>query len=252
MDINQLIESKKNILPGPIKDILNDISILDQINTLGENYGFDEISCEMLAEEVALVLIGENSLAKFKENLIWNLLLKEKKADQLYDELMKLVFNQVIKFISKEKISSGDIKNINVSNNLKTINDNKPEDLNHHDILKEIEAPSPSLKTTITQNTIPTQNSVPALQTMPKEVQKLMGTDANITETTKAPSLQDAVGNMMPPIGTVGGFKPVDNPLKPAEKVASTFDSKLQEVVKTPVKEVYLPKKPDPYRESIE
>jgi hypothetical protein len=195
----------------------------------------------MLGEEVALVLIREQSVEKFKDNLVWNLLMTEGRADSLFKEIDVNIFTPVKKFL---------IKDIPAPEKTPRLSLSESESLNHSDILKEIETPSNSLATTIENTPKGNEKPVSAVTVMPKDAQKLMTqSDISPIETTSAPQLQDAVAQILP---NVGGFKPIDDPLKPTQKIADTIENKLNAVVKTPVKEVYIPKKPDPYREPIE
>ncbi len=240
MEINELIESKMSSLASPVRDILSDTSNLSLIERLGEAHGLDEISQEMLGEEVALVLIREQSVERFKENLIWNLLMTEKRADSLFKEIDTGIFAPVKKFL---------IKDVPAPEKTSKISFSESESLNHSDILKEIETPSNSLASTLENTPHGDEKPVSAVTIMPKDAQKLMTqVDTLPTETTHAPELQDAVAQIMP---HVGGFKPLDNPLKPTEKVVGVMENKLTSVTKTPIKEMYIPKKPDPYREPI-
>ncbi len=125
------------------------------------------------------------------------------------------------------------------------------EDLSHKDILGEIEAPTPSFAPAPVSQ-ISTEKPVAKLQVMSKEAQDMMNSSASnkAWSTTKAPSLQEAITGM-PDIGGFTPITPVSDPLAPAQKVANTLDSKLTKTTATPVKEVFVPKKIDPYREPI-
>ncbi len=250
--IDQITEENIKKLPSTIQAILADKNTITILNNIGiQNEIKDEIVLEMLEDEVIYVLVGLNYAEDLKDNLIWNLRLTESKAENIAKKIDTLIFADVHKFL-KHKIPTSPIQSpLSTQISTKqpvvvsaTIADT--ENLNHVDILQEIESPSPSLKPI--EPVKPTaEKEVSAIQTMPKEAQKLMSkAEISPIEITSAPSLQDAVSNMMP---AIGGFKAPDNPLKPAQKVSTALNSKLDAVQQVPVKEVYVPKKIDPYRE---
>ncbi len=240
MNIDELFEKKYDSLPSVIKDIINSAAAAKVIDSLSGILKLDEVQKEMLTEEILLVLFSENSVTDFKKNLVWNILLTENQADLVVKEVDSTLFKPVRKFL----------KNTESKPIFQTSTALRNEDISHHELLNEIENPTPSLQTTIENTPKGNEKPVSAVTVMPKDAQKLMTqSDTLPTETTSAPQLQDAVAQILP---NVGGFKPVDDPLKPTQKIADTIENKLNTVVKTPVKEVYIPKKPDPYREPIE
>ncbi|MBU3668971.1 MAG: hypothetical protein FGM57_03310 [Candidatus Taylorbacteria bacterium] len=246
MDITELIESKMDSLPSSIKDILVDDSAFENVKNVGKIHGLDDVDQDILAEEVVLVLIHENSISKFKKNLELFPSLREKAIQEIFTEIDKVIFKPVKKFLKETETKSVPV----YSEPTPSTPIVSTEDINHHEILGEIENPTPSLKTTLENTVHGNEKSVSNVTVMPKEAQKLMSQgDTLPIETTSAPSLQEAVANVIP---TIGGFRPIDDPLKPTAKISEGLDDKLSTITKTPVKEVYIPKKPDPYREPIE
>lgn len=250
--IDQITEENIKKLPSTIQAILADKNTTTILNNIGiQNEINDEVVLEMLEDEVIYVLVGLNYAEDLKDNLIWNLRLTESKAENIAKKIDTLIFADVHKFL-KHKIPTSNLKvNTTPSQSPLQTTTKQPttadtESLNHVDILQEIESPTPSLKP-VEPTKIAIEKDIPAIQTMPKEAQKLMSkAEISPIETTSAPSLQDAVGKMMP---AIGGFKAQDNPLKSAQNVSATLNSKLDAVQQVPVKEVYMPKKIDPYRE---
>ncbi len=237
--LNTLMETKFSALPGPVRDLINDPTTLDFIEKLGSNANLDDYIIDMLIDEVGYVLFKETPVDSFTNNLQVVLGLSEEKSNLIGEEIHKVIFNPVIKFLKRAETKS-------IFQTSKPVEN---EDINHHELLDEIENPTPSIKPTLENTPHGDEKPVSAVTIMPKDAQKLMTqVDTLPTETTHAPDLQEAVAQIMP---HVGGFKPLDNPLKPTEKVVGILEDKLTSVVKTPVKEVYVPKKPDPYREPI-
>lgn len=230
--IEQIDEKEIEKLPSVIQNLLKDVRTVDAITKIAEANGVDdEIEVEMLEDEVMLILVGVNYAEDLKENLVWNIRFSEDKAHAIALSIESQIFSEVRKFLKHKTPIAPKIV--------------ESEDISHHNILGEIENPTPSLKPYVAPN----DHKVEAVTVMPKEARDLMSQfDTLPTETTKSPLLQEAVSVIMP---SVGGFKPLDDTLKPSQNISDGLDTKLDSVKKTPIKEVYMPKKPDPYREAI-
>jgi hypothetical protein len=230
--IEQIDEKEIEKLPSVIQNLLKDVRTVDAITKIAEaNEVDDEVEVEMLEDEVMLILVGVNYVEDLKENLVWNIRFSEDKAHAIALSIESQIFSEVRKFLKhKTPVTSKVVES---------------EDISHHNILGEIENPTPSLKPYVANN----DHKVEAVTVMPKEARELMSQfDTLPTETTKSPLLQEAVAVIMP---SVGGFKPLDDTLKPSQNISDGLDTKMDSVTKTPIKEVYMPKKPDPYREAI-
>jgi hypothetical protein len=246
-----LLEEKRERLPSVIRELFDAEDTVLIVSDVSKKFELTDEEETILFNEIAYTLLGENTLEEFRTNVIENLELKESKGSSIAAEISSLIFTPVKKFLrSKREVYLSVGKKEEVTTTDKTAAP-QSEDLNHHDILSEIETPTPSLKSTGATPEIVQNTSGEGIKVMSKDAQDLIkaqGSDEVNTTTTKAPTLQEAVGSMP----DIGGFIPVNNVLAPSQKVADGLDSKLTTPSATPMKEVFVPKKLDPYREPAE
>lgn len=251
--LTTLLEEKRERLPSVIRELFDSEDTVLIVSDVSKKFELTDDEETILFDEIAYTLLGENTLEEFRTNIIENLELKEGKGSSIAAEISSLIFAPVRKFLRSKKevyLSVEQKEQTHTADKAPALIQN--EDLNHRDILSEIEAPTPSLKNTRTVSEITRTSSEEAIKVMSKEARDLIKAQdndkINTTTTTKAPTLQEAVG-IMPDIG---GFIPVNNVLAPSQKVAEGLNSKLTTATTTPIKEVFIPKKIDPYREPAE
>lgn len=242
----ELIDTKMSSLSAPVRDTLTSPETTAILESIAEEFNLDEQQAYTLLDEIAYTLFGISTIEELKENIIENLDVRENVASSIAVKVNSLIFAPIKKFLrtKKEVYLSVNSKETKEAGELVPSVDTS-DDLNHHDILNEIESPTPSIADQSYDKPIE------HLQTMPKEAQAAMQASENKDDDSqliKAPTLQEAVGNMP----DIGGFIPVNNVLAPSQKVANTLDSKLSTATATPIKEVFIPKKIDPYREPAE
>ena len=113
--------------------------------------------------------------------------------------------------------------------------------ISHVDILHEIENPTPSLKTTL-------HFAKPQAQTTSS------GTPTNTSNTTNTPTtLPEGVRATQTSVAAnsvLGGFS-VNQPTNPAQRISDMLNKNMETPSVSIPKEVYIPKKPDPYKEPI-
>jgi hypothetical protein len=115
--------------------------------------------------------------------------------------------------------------------------------ISHVDILHEIENPTPSLKTTL-------HFAKPQAQATPS------GTPTNISNTANIPTpttLSEGIKATQSSVATnsvLGGFS-ANQPTNPAQKISDMLNKNMETPSISIPKEVYIPKKPDPYKEPI-
>ncbi|MCF7865576.1 MAG: hypothetical protein K9M11_03670 [Candidatus Pacebacteria bacterium] len=180
-----------------------------------------------LANQIAYFILGLLTIQEFKDNLAEVLYLEGVvEVQKAYDAINKFV-------ISKLNTKEG----MNIEEN--KIEDAKLADLahiSHHDLLSEIENPTPSIKTTASfqanlgANIVKTTTPVTA-QTNPTTTQK------NPTNTSTITSLHSP--------------EPVAPYTNPALNIAAKLDQKLSTPSASIPKDIYVSKKPDPYHEPV-
>lgn len=128
---------------------------------------------------------------------------------------------------------------------LEPVETKQPETISHTDILNEIENPTPSIKGLgLKPANTNTQNQVHISSTTDNTISN---NTAQTAPTSTTPVLPPNLENNL----TMGGFS-LHTPVNPAQKIADKLNQNLQTPSVSIPKEVYVPKKLDPYKEPLE
>ncbi len=239
----QKIESS----PEPIKRYVSGIFLNNSYLTFLEKYknsitNKKEVA-DTLRNETLLFLIKINSFDVFIENIVEILDIKPLDAEKIVEDFFNICIPNEVQNLIKEL-------NQMQNKNIEEIKFSEPTHISHHDILSEIENPTPSLDTTTDfqnasnivsptniSNTTNTANSTQPT-TSANPVKPSNTTNPNISPTSTEPSLHS-------PTPTA----PYTNP---ALQIATKLGQNLSTPSASIPKDIYISKKPDPYHEPVQ
>lgn len=175
---------------------------------------------DILQNEVLLFLIKINSIEAFIENFVEILDVKPLDAEKILEDFFTICIPKEVQNLIKELNPMQ-----NGGNKIEEAKLTDPEHISHHDLLSEIENPTPSISTTTDfQN----QNFVKSSQ--PQANTPVVKTSAN-------KGINTATTNTY---------------TNPALNIATKLDQKLSTPSASIPKDIYVSKKPDPYHEPVD
>lgn len=213
-DENQVQEAIKRA-PADAREIVSGIytnpALEEMIGTEVDDYEIIEID---LADAITYRVLGLITMSEYRKDLAEILWLE--KEDEI-DHAVSVINDFII------------LKKHILSDESKTHGKIEKDSISHIDILNEIENPTPSI--------INPQRINPARK---NEGPAKNDIDKTSDENEEGPALS----------AELGGFAPA-NSQNPAQKIAAQLDKNLSTPSTSIPKEVYVSKKPDPYKEPI-
>ncbi len=238
--LQQLIDTEFKKLPKEVSDLFNSEENADIISAIAGENSLTEEQELSLFDEIAYVFFRVTPISNFKNEIKNTLTIDEKTALSISSEVYGKVFLPVKKFLIE---TTSDFKPTNSDSSEQNYQSNKA--LNHQDILNEIENPTPSIYPNT--NTSATKN-VSNSDSMVLDIDSLELGDGSI----KTDVVKSLVNEVEASVPVLSGFKPITNDTHPAQPTADKLNSALESTIKTPVREIYQSKKPDPYHEPLE
>lgn len=188
---------------------------------------------DILQNEVLLFLIKINSIEAFIENFVEILDVKPLDAEKILEDFFTICIPKEVQNLIKELNPMQ-----NGGNKVEEAKLTDPEHISHHDLLSEIENPTPSISTTADfQN----QNFVKSSQ--PQANTPVVKTSANKRISTAVTTTPD---------GTIHSSATTNTYTNPALNIATKLDQKLSTPSASIPKDIYVSKKPDPYHEPVD
>ncbi|MBP6974884.1 MAG: hypothetical protein KBB54_02975 [Candidatus Pacebacteria bacterium] len=224
-NINQKIYLQKmEDSPEAIKKYVSGIFLDNSYLTFLEKYRNTlpnkQDVADILQNEVLLFLIKINSIEAFIENFVEILDVKPLDAEKILEDFFTICIPKEVQNLIKELNPMQ-----NGGNKIEEAKLTDPEHISHHDLLSEIENPTPSISTTTDfQN----QNFVKSSQ--PQANTPVVKTSAN-------KGINTATTNTY---------------TNPALNIATKLDQKLSTPSASIPKDIYVSKKPDPYHEPVD
>ena len=224
-NINQKIYLQKmEDSPEAIKKYVSGIFLDNSYLTFLEKYRNTlpnkQDVADILQNEVLLFLIKINSIEAFIENFVEILDVKPLDAEKILEDFLTICIPKEVQNLIKELNPMQ-----NGGNKIEEAKLTDPEHISHHDLLSEIENPTPSISTTTDfQN----QNFVKSSQ--PQANTPVVKTSAN-------KGINTATTNTY---------------TNPALNIATKLDQKLSTPSASIPKDIYVSKKPDPYHEPVD
>lgn len=187
-----------------------------------------------LANQIAYFILGLLTIQEFKDNLAEVLYLEGVvETQKAYDAINKFVIsklNQKETTVENDKIE--DVKLADVTH------------ISHHDVLNEIENPTPSINTTANF-----QANVAKSAGMNNSANSST-TSAKAGNISKTPLTPVSLAN--PSTASLHSSSSVAPYSNPALNIASKLDQKLSTPSASIPKDIYVSKKPDPYHEPVD
>lgn len=228
---------KMEASPENIKKYVSNIFLNSSYLTFVEKYQSSTVDknevADTLRNETALFLIKINSFETFIENFVEILDVKPLDAEKILEDFFTICIPKEVQNLIKElnPMQSG-------GNKIEEAKLADPEHISHHDLLSEIENPTPSISTTVDfQN----QNFVKSSQ--PQANTPVVKTSANKGVNTATTTTPD---------GTIHSSATTNTYTNPALNIATKLDQKLSTPSASIPKDIYVSKKPDPYHELVD
>lgn len=232
-NINE-IDFEKKITEAP-KDVSLFIAnlyvdpILEQL--VGEDVEDYLLIVDDLANQIAYFILNLLTIQEFKDNLAEVLYLEGSvEIQKAYDAINKFVLSK----LNKNETTNGE----NKIDELKL--KDQQNSISHHDVLNEIENPTPSINTTTAfqnSNTKAPSTSTSSTTVSSNPTKTLTPTSKNTPNQPTEPSLHSPA-----PIATY---------TNPALNIATKLGQNLDTPSASIPKDVYMSKKPDPYHEPV-
>lgn len=228
-----------------IRSLNKNNSFLFYVNKYRNSINEKEQRIETLKSKMSLLLLGIESIDNIVDSLIEALDIQPLEAEDMITDFFSTCLPQSLQdFIDNiaSQVQEADYDHGTQTGSTETNN------LSHINILDEIENPTPSLKTTASFANKPANAPVKAA-TQTSSTTTAVTTATPTNQPTKIKTSIEAIQ----PSAHLGGF--ADNAtgnMHPAEKVAAKLGQNLTAPSASIPKEVYIPKRPDPYHEPIE
>ncbi len=297
--IQQLIEEKYDDLPSVVRNVIDSEDIGSAIIEIASKNNLKEEQSDLLADEIGYVILGYTPITRFRQLLQDNVGLPPSRALSVSTEVYGTVFQPIKKFLKDSDDDMGGIRQsidgisfkkpsqvsipvkspAPLSSTLQTptqspasaLNDENiftdNESLSHHDILSEIENPTPSVSKAPTMPTAPVAPEYSDFDSYKNPTLDLELQNEEVTGQVQERgqvfipgSIHHDVGSSLTsfkPLADIGPQTSVQQISDPSKMVADKLSQKLDGVVSSPVSETVVPIPKtnisfDPYREPID
>lgn len=300
--IQQLMEEKYDDLPSVVRNVIDSEDIGSAIVEIASKNNLKEEQSDLLADEIGYVILGHTPITRFKQLLQDNVGLPPSRALSISTEVYGTVFQPIKNFLKDSDDDMGGIRqsidgisfkkpsqvsipvksSVPLSSTLQTSTQSSAsvlsnenvftdnESLSHHDILSEIENPTPSVSK-VSETSIatskPEYSDFDAYKNPTLDLE-LQSEEVNGQVQVRNPifipgSIHHDVGsslNSFKPISTEGESAsqiPTKQESDPSKIIADKLSQKLESAVSQPLSETVVPVPKtnisfDPYREPIE
>ncbi len=228
-----LERSSKNIQEFILK-IYSNINFLAFIDRCRPNTKDKQLLIDIIRGKTSQFLLGLISEEDFISSIIETLNLNEEETDPVIEGFYSTCLPDKLLREIQYPVTDPDQPNAAYSSKRDidmAQEKTTPEPLSHHDILSEIENPTPS------NLTIPGNKPAQGIQNPTTPTASIAQNTTNNISTSIKPALEIGFSN-----------KPHTNP---AENIVQKLDAKLTTPSASIPKEVFVPKKTDPYREPV-
>lgn len=229
------------VSPKPIQSYIETIYSNEKFDLFVEKHSKNnsdyESKADILRNETGLLLLNINNIDQFIDALTDVLSLEPFQIEKTVNEFFESCIPGEIQDILDQRYSDTPLT--------PTTETKQPETISHTDILNEIENPTPSIKGLgLKLANTGAQNKMSISSTTNDTI------SSNTSQATTVPttSFQSSSFENNP---TIGGFS-LHTPVNPAQKIADKLNQNLQTPSVSIPKEVYIPKKIDPYKEPVE
>lgn len=247
----QIYEKRLEQISNPLKDFLSKIFLDKNFLNFIEKHKSKSKNKEDLADNIRNEFfkysLKLSTTEEFIDSIVEILDLKPEEAEKVIEDFFSICIPQDIQNLVGLQSQEMESTNKNTLEEPKLAEKTESDHISHHDILSEIENPTPSLDTTtdfqnassVTNivNTTSTGN-VTQPTTSANPVKPSNTTNSNIPSTPTSPSLHS-------PTPTA----PYTNP---ALQIATKLGQNLSTPSASIPKDIYISKKPDPYHEPVQ
>lgn len=238
MEITQEEYTKRlKSLDPKTKEVVLSIESNPAILVLAETYDLDQDTTYAIANKINLQLLGFIKSNDVLEYISTSTVIDGDEFKTIYpkllDNILKKSDQQLFEVRNDERVLP-----VATENKIEEAKLADPEHISHHDLLSEIENPTPSISTTVDfQN----QNFVKSSQ--PQANTPVVKTSANKGVNTATTTTPD---------GTIHSSATTNTYTNPALNIATKLDQKLSTPSASIPKDIYVSKKPDPYHELVD